>query len=204
MQGLVPTFEELLEGAEHRFCIRHLYANVKAKYGGGTVIRDLIVRAAKATVKADWTAIMNVLKEKSKEAHDYLLAIPPACWTKSHFGQTCKSDMVTNNMTESFNARLLEARELPIVSMLDWIRSYLMTRFAENRVKAEKYREKSIVCPRPRKRLEKEIQECRNWEVRYAGDNRYEVSLNRHKFQVNLTTRSCTCFWWQLNGIPCR
>ena len=158
LQGLILTFEELLEGAEHRFCVRHLYANVKAKYGGGTVIRDLILCAAKATTISDWEKKMSSeLKDKSREAHDYLMGISPTCWIKSHFSETCKCDAITNNITESFNSRLLTARELPITSMLDWIRTYLMTRFAENRVKAEKYRDKGTVCPQPQKRLDKEF-----------------------------------------------
>ncbi|XP_028775369.1 uncharacterized protein LOC114732240 [Neltuma alba] len=48
-KGLVQAFGELLEGVEHRYCVRHLYANIKSRYGGGTVIRDLVIRAAKAT-----------------------------------------------------------------------------------------------------------------------------------------------------------
>ncbi|XP_028779040.1 uncharacterized protein LOC114735508 [Neltuma alba] len=203
-KGLVPTFEELLEGAEHRFCVRHLYSNIKVKYGGGTLIRDLVLRAAKATVQSDWRDRMNELKAICSGAHDHLMAIPPSCWSRSHFDAYSKCDTITNNITESFNGRLLEARELPIISLLDWIRTYLMTRFAENRVKADKYRDKGIVCPRPRKRLDKEVAECRKWEARYAGNNRYEVSFNTHKFKVDLTAKTCSCYWWQLNGIPCR
>ncbi|XP_025659280.2 uncharacterized protein [Arachis hypogaea] len=30
-KGLVPTFDELLPGVDHRFCVRHLYANFKKK-----------------------------------------------------------------------------------------------------------------------------------------------------------------------------
>ncbi|XP_028791136.1 uncharacterized protein LOC114747018 [Neltuma alba] len=81
-KGLVPTFEELLEGAEHRFCVRHLYSNIKVKYGGGTLIRDLVLRAAKATVQSDWRDRMNELKAICSGAHDHLMAIPPSCWSR--------------------------------------------------------------------------------------------------------------------------
>ena len=56
-----------------------MYANIKAKFGGGTIVRDLIVRASKATFKAEWKEMMNELQVASKEAYDYLLGIPPKC-----------------------------------------------------------------------------------------------------------------------------
>ncbi|XP_028770139.1 uncharacterized protein LOC114727614 [Neltuma alba] len=67
--GLVQAFGELLEGVEHRYCVRHLYANIKS-------------------------------------------------------------------------------------------------RFAENHIKAAKYHGKGIVCPRPPKRLDKEVEESRKWMPR--------------------------------------
>ncbi|XP_057443785.1 uncharacterized protein LOC130735933 [Lotus japonicus] len=40
-----------LEGYEHRFCLRHLYANFKKRFGGGVVIRNLMMTAVKATYR---------------------------------------------------------------------------------------------------------------------------------------------------------
>ncbi|WJX14327.1 hypothetical protein P8452_04607 [Trifolium repens] len=48
-KGLVAVFEEMFQRVEHRLCLRHLYANFKKKFGGGTLIRDLMMGAAKAT-----------------------------------------------------------------------------------------------------------------------------------------------------------
>ncbi|XP_028771738.1 uncharacterized protein LOC114728961 [Neltuma alba] len=203
-KGLVQAFGELLEGVEHRYCVRHLYANIKSRYGGGTVIRDLVIRAAKATYPPAWKELMKQLHNVSKEAHDHLMIFPPSCWTKSHFSEYSTCDMIMNNISESFNSRLLEARELPIVGLLDWIRIYWMNRFAENRIKAAKYQGKGIVCPRPRKRLDKEVEESRKWMPRWAGDDKFEVQYNTQRFIVDLKEKTCECRWWQLSGIPCR
>ena len=43
IQGLIPVLEEWSDRLEH------LYANFKKKFGGGTLIRDLMMGAAKAT-----------------------------------------------------------------------------------------------------------------------------------------------------------
>jgi hypothetical protein len=39
----------MFDRIEHRLCLRHLYANFKKKIGGGALIRDLMMGAAKAT-----------------------------------------------------------------------------------------------------------------------------------------------------------
>jgi hypothetical protein len=40
----MQTFEEMCGGLEHRFCLRHLYANYKKKFGGGTLIIQLLMK----------------------------------------------------------------------------------------------------------------------------------------------------------------
>ncbi|CAI8595433.1 unnamed protein product [Vicia faba] len=48
-KGLIAVFKEMFERIEHRLCLRHLYANFKKKFGGGSLIRGLMMGAAKAT-----------------------------------------------------------------------------------------------------------------------------------------------------------
>ena len=125
----MATFEELLEGSEHRFCLRHLYSNFKKKFGGGIVIRDLMMGAAKATYEEAWTEKMNQLKEVKPQAYEWLLAIPKKHWCKHAFSYYSRCDVLMNNLSESFNATILLAREKPIITMFEWIRTYLMSRY---------------------------------------------------------------------------
>jgi hypothetical protein len=39
----------MFDRIEHRLRLRHLYANFKKKFGGGALIRDLMMGAAKTT-----------------------------------------------------------------------------------------------------------------------------------------------------------
>ncbi|KAL8470907.1 hypothetical protein ACS0TY_033476 [Phlomoides rotata] len=51
--------------------------------------------------------------------------------------------MLLNNVCESFNSCILEARDKPIISMLEWLRQWMMTRFQECRDRAnEKWKGK--------------------------------------------------------------
>jgi len=50
----MTVFDEILNGVEHRFCLRHLYNNFKKKFGDGVVIKDLMMGATKANFYAGW------------------------------------------------------------------------------------------------------------------------------------------------------
>src|ERR1051325_1686996 len=110
-QGLVAVFEELSDTIEHRLCLRHLYANFKKRFGGGALIRDLMMGAAKATYYQAWVQKMNELKNADPNAWTWLMAVPTKSWCKHAFSFYPKCDTLMNNISESFNATILAARD---------------------------------------------------------------------------------------------
>ncbi|KAL0359861.1 UNVERIFIED_CONTAM: hypothetical protein Sangu_0835500 [Sesamum angustifolium] len=72
------------------------------------------------------------------KAVDWLSDKPPEHWSRSHFNCFPKCDMLLNNICETFNSCILEAREKPILTMLEWIREFIMTRLSDNRDRARK------------------------------------------------------------------
>ena len=50
-----------------------------------------------------------------------------------------------NNLNESFNSMILEARDKPIIAMLKWIRVRLMTKMYSKKIGIEKFT--SDICP---------------------------------------------------------
>ena len=62
------------------------------------------------------------------KAPDWLLSILLHQWARHAFNDDAKSDDITNNMTESFNAWLGKVRGLPIFRILDAIRQKSMVR----------------------------------------------------------------------------
>ncbi|XP_058742407.1 uncharacterized protein LOC131614886 [Vicia villosa] len=98
-KGLVQVFEEEYPSYEHRFCLRHLYANFKKKFGGGTLFRDLMMAAAKATYFEAHEAKMLMIKEAKLEAYEWLEAIPKNKWCKHAFPFFSKCDVLMNNLS---------------------------------------------------------------------------------------------------------
>ena len=57
-----------------------------------------------------------------------------------------------NNMCEYFNSVIMLARDKPIIATLDWVMTYLMSRFNVMKERLEKIQGK--IMPRPMKRLD--------------------------------------------------
>lgn len=126
-------------------------------------------------------------------------------FSKAYFRTTPKCDVVDNNMAETFNGWILEARCKPIITMFEEIRTQVMRRLHINRRLCSTW-----ICdvgPRPMQKLEKNKELFYQWNMVWNGDDGYEVSDvynhdNRHT--VHLNSSRCTCRKWDLTGIPCQ
>lgn len=132
-------FEEMFERIKHRLCLRHLYVNFKKKFDEVTLIRYLMMGASKATYYQGWHEKMQELKMLDTNAWQWLMNAPTKTWCKHAFNFYPKCDVLMNNISESFNATILVAREKPILTMCEWIRSYLMNRMSNFTKKLDKW-----------------------------------------------------------------
>jgi hypothetical protein len=85
MQGLGDAVEYLLPYAEHRFCVRHLHANFKAKGYKGKAFKDELWAAARASNPTVFDKHMTTIKSMDAGAYTYLSGINPASWSRHAF-----------------------------------------------------------------------------------------------------------------------
>ena len=71
---------------------------------------------------------MKETEKENIEAYHWLHNLDPATWTKSKFLLRVKCDMLTSNPCESWNKYIMEAREKPILTMLEMIRRIVIRR----------------------------------------------------------------------------
>ncbi|RYR48973.1 hypothetical protein Ahy_A07g035175 [Arachis hypogaea] len=199
-KGLLPAFDEVIPGVDHRFCVRHLYSNFTKKFPG-LQLKQLMWRCAKATHWKDWEREMAVIRSLNVEAHRHLNSIPPRFWSRSRFSFHSKCDTLVNNMCESFNGAIVDSREKPIITMLEEIRVYLMNRWAVNRERIQKFNGR--ILPRIRKKIERRGRAAGEWRPYWSAAQTYEVVNGLSKYAVDLSLRECSCRKWQLSGIPC-
>ncbi|XP_062104408.1 uncharacterized protein LOC133815608 [Humulus lupulus] len=131
-KGLENAIASVFEGAEVRNCVRHLHSNFKKDHPG-LLLKQQLWAAAKATTIPEFQKRMRELRETSENAYNWLALKTPSEWSRSHFSEMVKCDMLLNNLCESFNAAIVDARDKPIITLLEKIRYWLMSRFFNKR-----------------------------------------------------------------------
>ncbi|XP_019159583.1 PREDICTED: uncharacterized protein LOC109156168 [Ipomoea nil] len=202
-KGLVPAFHEVFPNSSHRFCVRHLCANMNAAGFNGKAIKDTMWTAARATTINQYTTAMRNLERMDIAAFEWLTDKHPE-WSRSHFNEHALCDMLVNNVSECFNAMILDARENPLLNCLESLRELLMTRLFEKREEALKW--KGPICPNIFRKLveiEKGVGgympiQCDLMLLEVKG-----MYTDEHE-KVNLERRMCSCRKWDLTGIPCK
>ncbi|KAK8672002.1 hypothetical protein V6N13_110380 [Hibiscus sabdariffa] len=192
-KGLKEVIEDIFPYAEDRKCVRHIYTNFKEKHKG-QALKDVVWKAARATYLREFENAMDQLKSLSEAAYIWIKGKNPAQWSRSHFSTRSKCGMLLNNHCESFNKSILEARDKPILTLMETIRVKIMTRIVSKREAAEKY--KGLLCGKIQKKLDASIEESIRFWPTYAGVNTYQVEAGpSHQHVVDLDQRSCPNQW---------
>ncbi|XP_071901201.1 uncharacterized protein [Coffea arabica] len=145
---------------------------------------------------------MEQLGQEYAAAHSWLDEKDPKTWCRAHFRCGLDCDILVNNMCESFNAVILKARSLPIISMLQTIYLYQLKRMERNREAMSKH--EGLLCPAIFEILEKAKQEQCMCIASYAGTMKYQISCPfEEQYIVDMAAKTCSCRKWQLRGIPC-
>ncbi|WOG86050.1 hypothetical protein DCAR_0205246 [Daucus carota subsp. sativus] len=77
------------------------------------ILRKTFWLAATTTHPVQYQKAMNAIAKHSRPAYDQLRNLDAKSWTKAHFATTSKADNVENNMSESFNAWIINERYNP-------------------------------------------------------------------------------------------
>ncbi|KAK9922474.1 hypothetical protein M0R45_030937 [Rubus argutus] len=151
-KGLGNAIFELFPAAEHRHYVRHLYNNFKAKHPGEG-LKQSLWDATRSSTRVWFDKHMEEMKSQSEEAWKWFEDKKPAHWTRSHFKDIAKCDILLNNLCESFNAAILPARDKPIIIMLEKIRLDMTVRMTNRMVVCTRRRD--MVGPRIKKNINK-------------------------------------------------
>ncbi|KAL4555620.1 hypothetical protein LXL04_038244 [Taraxacum kok-saghyz] len=201
-KGLLPAIAQMFPNAEHRFCIRHIHENMKREWRSKEH-KELLWKCAKATTVPEFNRLMQELSNFDNACYLWLKKIPPHHWARSHFTGRALTDMLLNNLCEVFNSKLIEGRDKPIISCLEYIREYMMKRIC-NVVKVQS---KCVgpLTPTATKWLDSYCEMAKEYTARWNGGNKYQVQGPwEDQHVVDMDARECSCRKWELTGIPCK
>ena len=201
IQGLLKAVSELVPNAEHRMCARHIYAHWR-KIHTDKELQKKWWGCAKAPNRILFNYNRACLAQDTPQGAQDMMKTSPEHWSRAFFRLGSNCDSVDNNLCESFNNCIMDARFFPVISMNEAIRKKLMVRIQENRARAEKWT--GTICPNIFKKLKVNIIRSGKCDVLWNGDDGFEVQEKEtHRFIVNLEQRTCSCRYWQLSGLPC-
>ncbi|RYQ99608.1 hypothetical protein Ahy_B07g087553 [Arachis hypogaea] len=146
---------------------------------------------------------MQKLKRVNEKTWSYLAKFESTCWTKAHFSHGPKCDNLTNNMCVVWNAKIVNYRSKPILTMCEELWYYIMRKMTKYKQVLETHIGTQVAATQ-QKRLDDIMKGVRYWHPIWVGDDErriFEVQQGSTKVSVNLSQNKCTCNAWQLTGI---
>ena len=166
------------------------------------MLRQLFWQASRAYTEVNFKEAMAKIKDLKPAAHEWLEKIPYHLWSRHAFPTDLKNDHITNNIAESFNHWIGDLRGKNVLTLLDNIRSKLMSRLLKRFEKGCLY--KNNVVSNVKNRLNVLANECRKCTILLASGNEFQVKDCNVSYIVNINERTCDCKVWNLSGIPCK
>ncbi|XP_071714359.1 uncharacterized protein [Rutidosis leptorrhynchoides] len=185
-KGLIEAIKKHFPVAEHRYCLRHLQQNMRERWSG-TAYKNHLWNCATALTVPEFNEAMQKLKSFSEPCYVWLSKVPPKHWARSHFTGRAKSDILLNNICEVFNRWLVDARDKPIITMLEYIREYCMKRIVN--VKNVIAKCEGPLSLTATKMFDKIKKDASKYKVLWNCGNKYQT---------------CGCKRWQLTGMACK
>ncbi|XP_076935747.1 uncharacterized protein LOC143602571 [Bidens hawaiensis] len=108
--------------------------------------------------------------------------------------------MLLNNLCESFNKQLVGARDKSIITCLEYIREYMTMRIVN--VKKMQATAMGPLIPQATIAWDEIQTEASKLSVMMVDEVTYQVKSLRSQCVVNVEDRTCTCWRWDLTGMP--
>ena len=156
-------------------CARHIYARW-GKRPPGKELQILFWNIARSTSEPEMQGHLQKMKELKGggiTVEELLERWPISGWCATYFNDVVKCHVIDNNICETFNGVMLEARSKPVITMLEEIRRYVMQRMIVKRNCVKKW--KVDFGPNIIAKLETERSKSGKWQVDWNGATKHEV-----------------------------
>ncbi|XP_034676991.1 uncharacterized protein LOC117907534 [Vitis riparia] len=185
--------------ARHGVCTYHVGQNLKTKFKN-PAIHKLFHDAAHAYRVSEFNFIFGQLEMIDPRAARYLMDIGVDQWARS-YSTGKRYNIMTTGIVESLNAVLKNARDLPVLQLVEELRNLLQKWFVTRQQQAMSMSTELTMW------ADGELHSRYNMSATYLVEpiNSKECNVNYVGIsaQVNLDTRSCTCRQFDLDHIPC-
>jgi zinc finger SWIM domain-containing protein 3 len=201
--GLLEGVERLFPESPHGFCLRHLQDNMHKEFKHADLI-NLLRGAARAKTEAEFEKCMTDMKALDPGCVDWLLdeSRDPEYWADLYF-RGKRYGHLMSDIAEAFNAKLLAAREMPILAMLEEIRQHVMGWFSSRRLSEDETL--GCIVSGVAEKIQTLISgQARRYRYLQSTETQFEVKGKEtlSQYLVNLDAQTCSCREWQTTVHP--
>ncbi|XP_020104675.1 uncharacterized protein LOC109721441 [Ananas comosus] len=197
-KGINEAVRRKFPTANHAICMRHLTDSINKEFKNSRLVQ-LLWKAACSITTVGFRERMAEIEEVSPDAAKKIQLFPPNRWAVVHFEGSRFGHLCSN--TEDFHQWILDARELPILQVIERIHAKLMSEIDERREKIANWT--SVLAPSAEKRISDAVEFACGYQVLRSDEFEFEVLSADRSDIVNIGNRTCSCRDWQLYGIPC-
>ncbi|KAL1224311.1 Protein FAR1-RELATED SEQUENCE 6 [Cardamine amara subsp. amara] len=181
-------------------CTYHLYKNILVRFRGRDAF-GLVKKAANAFRLVDFQTTFDQIESLNPALHGYLQRADVRLWTRVHFPGD-RYNLLTSNIAESMNKVVSQARNLPIVQLLEVVRS-MMTRWFDSRM-TDALKLKTTLTRGVEKMLESRVEYSKLLSVQDINAYQVQVTGGGSSLHVvNLRDKRCSCRRFDLEKLPC-
>lgn len=196
--GIFDAVRRKFPNSFNAYCMRHLTESIGKEFKNSRLVH-LLWKAAYSTTTIGFKEKMAEIEEASSDAAKWLQQFDPSRWALVYSEGTRYGRLSSN--IEEFNRWILEARELPIIQVIERIHSKLIAEFEERRIKSSSWF--SALAPSAEKQMIESMSPASTFQVLRSDEVEFEVLSAERSYIVNIGAHSCSCRDWQLHGIPC-
>lgn len=197
-KSILDAVKRKFSSACHGICIRQLTGSISKEFKHSG-LAHLIWKAAYAITTNGYKERMAEIEDVSAEVAKWIQQFPPSRWAVAYF-EGARFGHLSSDI-EEFSKWILEARELPVIQVIERIHSRLMAEFDIRQKKALDWTSKLV--PSAEIRMLDAISRSSSFQVLKSDEVEFEVFSADRTDIVNIGTRYCSCRDWQLYGLPC-
>ncbi|KAK3229262.1 hypothetical protein Dsin_001143 [Dipteronia sinensis] len=121
--GIKAAMEKMYPKVPHGYCVFHMAKNIKNDYKRKDV-SHLFKQAWKAYQKSDFKEVMLEMMKVNRITFEDLMNVRPEKWSHAYSPIRCYR-LMTSSIADSMNSCLVHARQMPITTMVKFIRDML-------------------------------------------------------------------------------
>ncbi|XP_070003294.1 uncharacterized protein [Nicotiana sylvestris] len=190
---------KLAYGERANMC--HIWTNIRAKFKKGHLkLSELYFATARSYTLDEFNERMSKIEEIDPRVKAYLYDIGYHKWSRVH-AMVNKTWTMTSNIAESLNVVTKYTRELPIVELLEYMRTLLERWTKEKLLKVKGTF--TYLGYKFNKELDDNRTLSHKLRVRASADYIHTVIDGVRRYIVCLENKKCSCGQFQLDELPC-